>query len=147
MKKIITTLSLLIIAVVAVYAQSTKKSTEDMNCYLKWAQKFEIRGADDIVDGSYPDVIITFRNGNEAECFNGKCDVEKGKIIKIYTKLEDGKFEEVKKKPKSGFPATITNGMSNTILTMENELINVLFIKKIKPKKAGPQKAADPSED
>ena len=147
MKKIITTLTLLIITVVAVNAQSAKKSTEDINCYLKWAQKFEIRGAEDIADGTYTDVIITFRNGSEAECFNGKCDVKEGKIIAIYTKLEDGSFELVKKKFRSGFPATITNGMSNTVLTLENELINVLFIKKIKPKKAGFQKAAEPSDD
>lgn len=147
MKKIITTLTLLIITVVAVNAQSAKKSSEDMNCYLKWAQKFEIRGAEDIADGIYTDVIITFRNGSEAECFNGKCDVKEGKIIAIYTKLEDGSYELVKKKFRSGFPATITNGMSNTVLTLENELINVLFIKKIKPKKAGFQKAAEPSDD
>ena len=147
MKKIITTLTLLLITVVAVNAQSAKKSTDDINCYLKWAQKFEIRGAEDIADGTYTDVIITFRNGSEAECFNGKCDVKEGKIIAIYTKLEDGSFELVKKKFRSGFPATITNGMSNTVLTLENELINVLFIKKIKPKKAGFQKAAEPSDD
>jgi hypothetical protein len=147
MKKIIITLTIFINAVVAVYAQSTKKSVEEINCYLKWAQKFEIRGAEDVADGSYADVIITFRNGSEADCFNGKCDVKDGKIIAIYTKLEDGTFELVKKKFKSGFPATITNGMSNTVLTLENELINVLFVKKIKPKKATPQKAADPSED
>ena len=147
MKKIITTLTLLIITIVAVNAQSAKKSSEDMNCYLKWAQKFEIRGSEDITDGTYTDVIITFRNGSEAECFNGKCEVKEGKITAIYTKLEDGSFEQVKKKIRSGFPATITNGMSNTVLTLENELINVLFIKKMKPKKAGFQKAAEPSDD
>ena len=147
MKKIIIVFVLFINAVFAVNAQSSKKTGDDVNCYLKWAQKFEIRGADDITDGSYPDVIVTFRNGSEADCFNGKCDVEKGKIVALYTKLEDGKFEQITKKFRSGFPATITNGMSNTILTLENELINVLFVKKIKPKKATPQKAADPSED
>ena len=147
MKKTIIAFVIFINGAIAVSAQTAKKSTEDINCYLKWAQKFEIRGADDVVDGSYTDVIITFRNGSEAECFNGKCDVKDGKIISIYTKMEDGKFEQVKKKFKSGFPATITNGMSNTVLTIENELINVLFVKKIKPKKASFQKAADPSED
>ncbi len=147
MKKTLFAFILFINSAIAIYAQTAKKPGEDVNCYLKWQQKFEIRGADDVADGSYPDIIVTFRNGGEAECFNGKCDVEKGKIIAIYTKLEDGKFEQVNKKFKSGFPATITNGMSNTILTLDNELINVLFVKKIKPKKATPQKAADPSED
>jgi hypothetical protein len=147
MKKIIIAFALFINAAIATHAQSSKKSNDDINCYLKWAQKFEIRGAEDVADGSYSDVIITFRNGNEAECFNGKCEVKEGKLIAIYTKLEDGSFELVKKKWKSGFPASVTNGMSSTVLTVENELINVLFVKKIKPKKAGFQKAPDPSED
>jgi len=37
--------------------------------------------------------------------------------------------------------------MSSPLLTMESELINVLFVKKIKPKKAGFVKAAEPSDD
>jgi hypothetical protein len=146
MKKTIIAFALFINATIAVNAQATK-SNEETNCYLKWAQKFEIRGADDIADGTYTDVIITFRNGSEADCYNGKCEVKDGKIIAIYTKLDDGTFELLKKKFRSGFPATITNGMSNSVLTLENELINVLFVKKIKPKKAGFQKAVEPTDD
>jgi hypothetical protein len=37
--------------------------------------------------------------------------------------------------------------MSKTVVTYEDELINVLFIKKIKPKKAGFIKAAEPTDD
>lgn len=149
MKKIITTLTLLLSINVAIVAQgTTKKFDEETNCYLKWAQKFENRGADDVADGIYSDVIITFRNGNDAECFNGRCEVKEGKVKAMYIKMEDGSYEQVKKKPKyENVPLVITNGMSKTLLTMEDELINVLFIKKIKPKKAGFEKAADPSDD
>ncbi len=148
MKKTITTLTLLLSMSVAVEAQQTiKKTEEENNCYLKWAQKFENRGADEVADGSYSDVIITFRNGSDAECFNGKCDVKEGKISGMYIKLENGTYEQVKKKLRYDFPIIITNGMSKTILTLDDELINVLFIKKIKPKKAGFEKAADPSDD
>ena len=149
MKKIITTLTLLLSINVAVIAQTqiTKKFDEETNCYLKWAQKFENRGADEVADGVYSDVIITFRNGSDAECFNGKCEVKEGKIIVMYIRLENGTYELVKKKLRYDFPVTITNGMSKPVLTMEDELINVLFIKKIKPKKAGFEKAADPSDD
>ncbi|MBA3705273.1 MAG: hypothetical protein H0W84_05065 [Bacteroidetes bacterium] len=146
MKKIITTLTL-VLSIVASQAQ-TKKAEDENSCYLKWLQKFENRGADDVADGSYADVIISFRNGGDAECFNGKCDVKEGKVVAMYIKMEDGSYELVKKKPRyEKVPLTITNGMSSPLLTVESELINVLFIKKIKPKKAGFVKAADPSDD
>ena len=65
----------------------------------------------------------------------------------MYVKLEDGRFEQMKKKSRYEFPVTINNGISKTVLTMEDELINVLFIKKMKPKKAGFEKAAEPTDD
>lgn len=147
MKKIIFTLALFINAATALFAQTPKKAEDGSNCYLKWAQKFESRGAEEVIDGVYTDVIITFRNGSDAECFNGKCEVKDSKIIAMYTKLEDASYSLVKKKLRYDFPVTITNGMSKTVLTLEDELINVLFIKKIKPKKAGFEKAPDPSDD
>jgi hypothetical protein len=148
MKKTITLLSILLIAGTALQAQTSKKSEDDLNCYLKWAQKFEARGADDVADGNYSDVIITFRNGGEAECYNGKVDVKDKKVVAMYLKMEDGSYELVKKKSKyDNVPVTITNGMSSTVVTKEDELINVLFVKKIKPKKAGFEKAPDPNDD
>lgn len=149
MKKTITTLFLVLGVSAFVNAQSpdTKKPEEETNCYLKWAKKFEDRGADDVADGTYADVIITFRNGSEAECYNGKCDVKEGKVVAMYRKMEDGNYELIKKKLRYDFPITITNGMSKTVLTFEDELINVLFVKKIKPKKAGFVKAAEPTDD
>jgi hypothetical protein len=147
MKRIFTLLSF-IIGVSAVSAQTVKKTDDEVNCYLKWAQKFESRGADDVADGTYTDVIITFRNGGDAECYNGKCEVKEGKVISMYLKMEDGSYEMVKKKSKyDKIPSTITNGMSSTIVTKEDELINVLFIKKIRAKKAGFEKAPEPTDD
>ncbi|MES2396430.1 MAG: hypothetical protein V4549_10530 [Bacteroidota bacterium] len=146
MKKIIFTLALFIVTI-TVFAQASKKVEEDSNCFIKWAQKFEARGADDVADGTYSDVIITFRTGSDAECFNGKCDVKDGRIIAMYTKLEDGTYALVKKKLRYDFPVTITNGMSKTVPTLDDELINVLFVKKIKPKKASFEKAAEPTDD
>jgi hypothetical protein len=147
MKKLLTLLSL-VIGVSAVNAQTTKKTEDETNCYLKWAQKFESRGADDVADGVYDDVIITFRNGGDAECYNGKVDVKEGKVTQMYLKMEDGSYEVVKKKSKyENIPIRVTNGMSSTVVTKEDELINVLFIKKIKPKKAGFVKAPEPGDD
>lgn len=147
MKKIIT-LALLIGLVAVSNAQATKPAVDDSNCYTKWAQKFQDRGAEDVADGSYTDVIISIRSGADAECYNGKCDVKDGKVIAMYIKMEDGNFELLKKKSRyENVPLIITNGMSSPLLTMESELINVLFVKKIKPKKAGFVKAADPTDD
>lgn len=153
MKKTITTLLLVFAISGLANAQADSKTGEakagdpETNCYLKWAQKFETRGADDVADGIYTDVIITVRNGSEAECYNGKCEVKEGKIIGMYRKLEDGTYELLKMKLRYEFPITISNGMSKTVVTYEDELINVLFIKKIKPKKAGFIKAAEPTDD
>jgi hypothetical protein len=150
MKKIITTIVFTVSITLAGIAQTatTKKIVDENSCYGKWAQKFQDRGADDVADGSYTDVIISVRNGADAECYNGKCDVKDGRVTAMYIKLEDGSFELMKKKSRyENVPLVITNGMSSPLLTMESELINVLFVKKIKPKKAGFVKAADPSDD
>ena len=148
MKKIITTVALIIGLVAVSQAQATKTTVEESNCYTKWAQKFQDRGAEDVADGSYTDVIISIRSGADAECYNGKCDVKDGKIVAMYIKMEDGNFELLKRKSRyENVPLIITNGMSSPLLTMESELINVLFVKKIKPKKAGFVKAAEPTDD
>lgn len=148
MKKIITTIVLVLSVAVGISQTATKKTEEENNCYSKWAQKFQDRGADDVIDGTYNDVIITIRSGGDAECYNGKCDVKEGKVTAMYLKMEDGSYEQVKKKSRyENVPLVITNGMSSPLLTMDSELVNVLFVKKIRPKKAGFVKAADPSDD
>jgi len=152
MKKTITTLLLVFAISSLVNAQDfktveAKAGDPETNCYLKWAQKFENRGADDVADGIYTDVIITVRNGSEAECYNGKCEVKEGRVVGMYRKMEDGNYELLKMKLRYDFPITIANGMSKTVVTYEDELINVLFVKKIKPKKAGFIKAAEPTDD
>ncbi len=124
-------------------------SDENSNCYIKWAKKFETRGANEVTNGTHAYVIISVRRGSGARCFVGKCDVKDGKVIAMYRKLEDGSYELYKPKIQIEFakqPVTITNGMSKTVPTMDGELINVLFIKNIKPKKAGYEEAPNPDD-
>ena len=143
MKKTLLVFTLIISFSVVVKSQSAGSS----NCYLDWAKVFEERGAEDVPDGTYSDVIITIRSGDDADCFYGKCDVKGGQIKAMYIKLEDGKYELLQRRPRySDIPITINNGISKVLLTMEDDLINVMFIKKIKPKKAGFEKAALPSD-
>jgi hypothetical protein len=42
---------------------------------------------------------------------------------------------------------TINNGISKTLITKDNQLINIIWPKKIKPKKAGFKKAPEPTDD
>jgi hypothetical protein len=155
-KPLLALTAFIILGSMAVKAQNTPdketKETKEVkeiesNCYLKWAQKFEERGAFDVEDGSYTDVIITFRNGSSANCFNGKAEVKSGMVTAFYLRLEDNSFEQVKRKWKYEIKdVTIQNGISRTLITIDDELINVMFVKKIKAKKKGYAKAADPSD-
>ncbi|MBA2613203.1 MAG: hypothetical protein H0U95_14635 [Bacteroidetes bacterium] len=121
----------------------------ELNCYNKWAAKFEDRGAEDVKDGVYDDVIITNRQGAKAVCNNGKAEVIKGKLTKFYILLSDGTYEEVKRtwKNASNENVTIINGISKSMISVHNELINVLWPSKIKAKKAKPTTAPEPTDD
>lgn len=144
MKKVVTLAMMFSSLTFTSFAQEKQDET---NCYIKWAQKFEERGADAVEDGIYTDVVITFRTGSSAECFNGKAEVKDGKVTGMFLQLEDGNYEPVTRKWKYEIKeVTITNGISKTLITKDDVLINVLFIKKIKPKKKGYQKAPDPSD-
>src|SRR5690606_24459708 len=85
----------------------------ELNCYNKWAAKFEERGAEDVKDGVYEDVIVTNRQGSKATCYNGKAEVRNGIIVRFYIMLNDGSHEEVKRtwKNNSEKDVNIVNGI------------------------------------
>ena|ERR1017187_4632322 len=144
MKKLIILLALIVS--INVVAQETVKI--ELNCYNKWAQKFDERGAEDVADGTYTDVIITFRTGANAECFQGKAIVKEHKIDLFYIMLDDGTYDQVQRVWKNDVrDVTISNGISKTLITKDNQLINVIWPKKIKAKKAGFKRAAEPTDD
>lgn len=128
---------------------ATSQEKVELNCYNKWAAKFEERGADPVKDGVYEDVIITNRQGAKATCYNGKAEVHNGIVTRFYILLNDGSHEEVKRtwKNNSDKDVTIVNGISKSMYTVHGELINVLWPKLIRPKKAKPTLAADPTDD
>jgi hypothetical protein len=144
MKNFITT----IILFFSVCSYSQEKPVE-LNCYNKWAAKFEDRGAEAVKDGVYEDVIITNRQGSKATCHNGKAEVKNGLVVRFYILLNDGSYEEVKRtwKNNSEKNVSINNGISKTMVSVHNELINVLWPNTIKPKKAKPTLAPDPTDD
>ncbi len=144
MKKMIVFATLLIS--ITAFGQDTP---QELNCYNKWAAKFEERGADEVKDGIYDDVIISVRTGAKAVCNSAKVEVQKGVIVKMYVLLNDGSYEEFKRawKNDSNNNVKIVNGISGGMLTVYNELVNVLWPKKIKPKKAKVVAAPDPTDD
>ena len=117
-----------------------------LNCYQKYAKKFEERGANDVPDGWDEDVVVTFRQGSTSECLMGKVKVEKGVIIQIYLRNTDGSYEIYKKQFKHATKATITNGISKTLVTVDDILVNVIFRKSIKPPKKKITVAPDPDD-
>ncbi|RME19309.1 MAG: hypothetical protein D6799_01510 [Bacteroidetes bacterium] len=129
--------------------ETADKPKDEMNCYNKWAAKFEERGAEDVKDGVYTDVIISVRYKGNATCYSGKVEIMEGKVNKFYIMLEDGTYEEFRKtwKNNSNKDKKIINGISETMITIHNELVNILFPSKLKPKKPKPKLAPEPTDD
>jgi hypothetical protein len=144
MKRIYAAFSCLLLSA-ALYAQTP--TTTPSNCYTKWEQKFEERGAEEVADGTHEDVIITVRIGAEAQCWTGKVEVKGGIITAMYRKLQDGSYEVYKPKLKFDVPMKIVNGISVSLLGVDDELINVIFPKTLKPKKVGYSSAPEPPQD
>ncbi len=122
---------------------------DNQTCYQKYAKVFEERGANDVEDGTHDDVIVTIRKGSFADCFVGKVKVVNGVIDKKSISLSyvDDSFEALNRSYKYDDAATITNGISKTLVTQDEELINVMFVGSIKPKKKALKRAPEPNFD
>lgn len=118
-------------------------------CFQKYAKVFEVRGANPVADGVYKDVIISIRKGSFADCFIGKVKVLDGVIVRKSIELSfvDDSFEPLIRSYKSDDPITIVEGISRTLLTNDEELINIMFVGAIKPKKKAFKRAPEPSFD
>lgn len=141
---------LALIALISFGSINAQEKEAIQTCHQEYAEVFEKRGATTVEDGTYDDVIITFRKGSLADCFYGKVQVQRGQIntYEMYLKFEDGTFEKITRKYRYPEEAiTIENGMSRTMITVDDELITVLFIKNIKPKKKSYVKAKAPVFD
>jgi len=145
-KKILLALTIL---TSTVQLKAQNEEARELTCFNKWSQKFDERGAEEVEDGIYMDVIITSRIGAKANCWSGKAEVRNRKLVKCYIIKEDNTEEEVTRtwKNNSNKDVTIVNGVSTSMITVHNELINVLWPKKVKAKKAAAKKAPDPTDD
>jgi hypothetical protein len=126
-----------------------QEKAPELNCYNKWAAKFEERGAEPVKDGMYEDVIVTIRQGSKATCYNGKAEVHSGFVTQFWILLSDGSLEEVKRtwKNASEKNVNVINGISKSMVSVHGELINILWPAMIKAKKAKPTLAPEPTDD
>lgn len=130
----------------SLFAQSSAES-EDRSCYTLWAKAFEIRGSNEIKDGWYDGVVLSIRIGSRNDCYTAKVQVENGNIKDIFIKYVDGRYEPYLPKYKYEQNITIVNGISRTMQTINDELINIIFINHLLPKKQAYEKAPLPSLD
>ncbi len=130
----------------AVFAQAPANDDEN-SCFLQYSRVFESRGANIVENGTYDNVIISVRQGSRNDCYKGKVIVEKNAVITMYLKFTDGQYELFDPVFKFKQDAAITNGISKTLVTTDDKLINVLFVNHIKPKKKSYEKAPLPSID
>jgi hypothetical protein len=141
---------LTLIVVISFTAVNAQQKEAVKTCHQKYVEVFEKRGAFPIEDGVYDNVIVTFRKGSMADCFYGKVKVQNGEVnvYEMYLKFEDDTYEKIQRKYR--YPeekVTIEQGMSKTMITADDELITILFVKSIRPKKKSYIKAADPNFD
>ena len=129
------------------FSQQDDQALETLNCYEKYAAIFEKRGAGSVEDGLYEDVIVTVRKDEFADCFYGRVRVTEGKINRIQIKYQDGTYTDLVKKYKHTAPVAITNGISTPRVTVDDEIVNVLFVMKIMPKKKQFARAPEPDFD
>lgn len=136
----------LIFILAITFSFSNLFAQSDEGCHAKYVKVFEVRGANQVADGEHKDVVITVRKGSFEDCFIGKVEVKDGLVDKnsIQLTFVDGTFENFNRAYKSKDPARIINGMSETMITQDEELINVLFVSAIKPKKKAYKRAPEP---
>lgn len=115
----------------------TLAQTTPGDCYKKLEDAFIKRGSLVVADAIHPNVIICFFEEGGSRCVGGKVRVENSTITSIFLQFEDNTYELMEKKfwNAKKLPPSITNGISELILTPDGEKFKVVFIDKLKPKK------------
>ena len=122
--------------------------TEQSSCYSQWAKAFELRGSDEVKDGWHEGVVLSIRTGSQTKCYTAKVQVKDGHVKDIFIKYVDGKFEIYSPEWKyTDQQAKVTNGITKTLQTMADDLVNVIFINHLKPKKKAFELAPLPDID
>ena len=142
MRKSLLTLMLLTLTV-SVLAQK-----KDLNCFEKMESAFKERGAYTVADEMHRKVIVSFFEGDDVMCVNGKVRVENGKISSIFLQYSDATYEimDVKFYNQNKQAPSISNGISEMIQTADGQRLRIVFIEQLRPKKKQFQQATLPDD-
>lgn len=137
----------LVLSAIFLIGTANLYAQEESTCYQRYAKVFEVRGANEVQDGWHDNVVITIRKGSHADCFLGKVLVKDGFVDKrsIALKFVDDRFEKLDRAYKYEEDANVYQGISKTMVTKDEELINIMFVDAVKPKKQAFERAPDPS--
>lgn len=131
--------------------------SNDNDCFKDWYSLFRERGANRVTDGTH-EVVLSLRKGEYSQCFMGKVKVLSGRIVPpLMIAKEDGTFEDFTAMGKKISPATtsgkseeelltITDGMSMTYYTTDNETAKLFFYTFVKSKSSA-NKVAPPVKE
>ena len=121
---------------------------KELNCYEKMEAAFKERGAYTIADEMHRRVIVSFFEGDNVMCVNGKVRVENSKISSIFLQFSDATYEimDVKFYNQNKQAPSINNGISELILTADGQKLKVVFIEQLRPKKKQFQQATIPDD-
>lgn len=135
-------LQLLLISVILIMGITTNTNAQ-LSCYEEYKKLFTERGSAAIPDGTH-EVVITLRSDNKTDCYTGKVQVVSNQIVKVLgIFLEDGTLNMPDMKLSSRYASgpnssiltrDIVNGMSSTIITEDDVLINIFFTKQLNSK-------------
>jgi len=126
----------------------TIAQAQEENCYDRLEKAFKERGAYTVSDDIHRNVIVVFFEDEETYCVKGKARVENGTVSSIFIYYDDNTSELFDKKfynQKKQAP-TISNGISEMIMTSDNERLKIVFVEKIKPKRKQFKEAIIPDD-
>ena len=151
MRKIIFIIAFLFSASL-VYSQG---ATSTPNCYDDWYTTFQKYGATVVADGTH-EIIVVIKKESRCDCLIGQIQVRGGKLVAntLLIQQEDGTFErpdrtlspKYKVNPDAKVERWISNGMSPTYLTNQDELVHLFFYKNLNKIPRKQKKAPMPSE-
>lgn len=136
---------MMIITSLSGFSQTDDEKKDEESCYRKWYKIFQLRGADEVEDGDYENVVVSLRQGVHGSCYYGKVSVKKGVLKSIEIRIVDGKYEKVSFDVKEDY--AIVNGISETIVAKlrgNRHELNVVFKDKLRPKGNSYDQAPDP---
>ena len=129
------------------FISSSFSAQELFTCYDEWKKVFENRGAFFVNDGEHDKVVVVVETEKATNCYTASVGVKGGVVISTALYFDDDSYEAVEYEFKEALAWSINNGMSKTRITVDDEMITIMFTDKIKPKKKKLKSAPKPNFD